>query len=388
MHVRNFILIGVGFLLAISGPAHAATLDEANALHQRAMTSGSPRDRAEAARILATSVLANPDRPDAVLRAFEAGQTLCIYAGCQGAKEMAAFASSRPLPTNVLTSEDINLLSAFADWITADAPGTRERLDAALTSYLTVRATPLAIIAFQTRYTEDFNAKDWGRAAKSAREASIYLAPHRAGIGERWSDAVIASATAGYNHNPDLNDTLILAHHVSDLIKLDRELPQRPNWLERDLYLSTAWRAGILMYFQSNRSSRAVGASRYEVSGPDPDLFKQQAAEIIAQAGPNDMLPTFPSLCDGSFDEDPEFRYPFNALKSRQNGAVVLRMDLNNGKASNVEVLASIPERTFDNAIISSIRKWTYEPNENAADDGPCEASAKGLIYTYSFGVN
>ena len=142
------------------------------------------------------------------------------------------------------------------------------------------------------------------------------------------------------------------------------------------------------MHFQSNRSSRAVGASRYEVSGPQPELFKQQAAEIIAQAGPNDMLPRFPHLCEGSFDEDPEFRYPFNALKSRQNGAVVLRMDLNNGKASNVEVLASIPERTFDNAIISSVRKWTYEPDENAADDGPCEASAKGLIYTYSFGVN
>lgn len=381
-------------LFALSASARPASVEAANAVHQQAMASGSTADRILAAEALRDAVLADPNRPDAVLRAYEAGQTLCVYAACEGAERVANFAASGQLPADVLTGEDIALLSAFTDWSTGQ-PDARDRLDEALSASMTVRATPLSVVAFQSRYASASNAEDWPRAARTAAEAAAYFAPHRQMIGERWSDAVLASATAGYNSNPNGHDALVLGQHIADLIALDRERRERPDWLADQVYLSLAWQTAILMYFDTASSRRELGSGRYTVSGPDADQLEERLLQLVASAGPSDLLPRRTGqlergalpLCEGDFDQNPEVRYPANAARGRRYGSVVTRVDLEDGEVKNVEVLAAVPERTFDRNVISAVKKWTWE----ITDGEPgvtCTTDYENMIYIIMFGIN
>ena len=395
MNSRLWKLAAVAVALCgLPALAQPASVDAANAVHQQAMASGSTADRILAAEALRDAVLADPVRPDAVLRAYEAGQTLCVYAACEGAERVANFAASGQLPADVLTGEDIALLSAFTDWSTGQA-GARDRLDEALSASMSVRATPLSVVAFQSRYTSASNAQDWPRAARTAAEAAAYFAPHRQMIGERWSDAVLASATAGYNSNPNGHDARVLGQHIADLITLDKELKDRPDWLADQVYLSLAWQTAILMYFDTASSRRELGSGRYTVSGPDADQLKEQLLQLTASAGPSDLLPRRTGLlkrgalplCEGDFDENPEVRYPANAARGRKYGSVVTRVDIEDGEVKDVEVLAAVPERTFDRNVISAVKKWTWE----VTDGEPgvtCTIDYENMIYVIMFGIN
>jgi protein TonB len=55
---------------------------------------------------------------------------------------------------------------------------------------------------------------------------------------------------------------------------------------------------------------------------------------------------------------------PFNIPKKTSGFVVVMYTIGTNGRVSNVSIIESTPPGVFDDAALSAIRKWTYEPRK------------------------
>ncbi len=384
--MKRFFAIVACLLAASLASAQSLYVDNAITRHQRAMSGGTVAERVAAANELGQAIVQNDWRPDAVLRAYEAGQTLCVYAACQGAGPIAKFAADRPVPQDLLSTSDVGLLKTYSDWMNSGTPQTRAALDEALTASASVRATPLSVIAFQTRYTKDSNAGDWAAAAVSAAEAAQHFAPNRSVIGERWSDAVLAATTAHFNHAPNPDAILRLATHTVELVELERTLGTRPEWLEKHAYTTRAWQEAMSAYYRSASAYNGNG-NRYAVSGPSVDQIAEEADAILANAGKSDLVPDFWAsedsnglpFCDGKLSENPDIRFPRNAGRAGTFGSVIMRISIDDLDVTDVEVLAAVPAETFEKPALKAVRKkkWIVE---NGTPGVTCSTSQKDMM--------
>ena len=113
--MKRFFAIVACLLAASLASAQSLYVDNAITRHQRAMSGGTVAERVAAANELGQAIVQNDWRPDAVLRAYEAGQTLCVYAACQGAGPIAKFAADRPVPQDLLSTSAVGLLKTYSD---------------------------------------------------------------------------------------------------------------------------------------------------------------------------------------------------------------------------------------------------------------------------------
>lgn len=59
-------------------------------------------------------------------------------------------------------------------------------------------------------------------------------------------------------------------------------------------------------------------------------------------------------------------KYPAQAAVNGQEGYVMLEFDISeNGKPININIMESLPAKTFDEAAIYSLKGWQYEPIAN-----------------------
>lgn len=60
--------------------------------------------------------------------------------------------------------------------------------------------------------------------------------------------------------------------------------------------------------------------------------------------------------------------YPASALRRDASGYVVVRFDLDrNGRARNVEIVESNPQRLFDSSVLTAVRKSVFEISGDAS---------------------
>ena len=58
-----------------------------------------------------------------------------------------------------------------------------------------------------------------------------------------------------------------------------------------------------------------------------------------------------------------EPKYPKEAVKNNQEGAVILGFDISkNGTTENIKVIESFPKQVFDRNAITALKQWTYKP--------------------------
>ena len=68
-----------------------------------------------------------------------------------------------------------------------------------------------------------------------------------------------------------------------------------------------------------------------------------------------------------------------SSVSRKESGHVIVRFEIGeNGRVSNVEVIESTPQGVFDEAAVTAVRKWIYEPRkENGA---PVSSQAKARL--------
>lgn len=70
---------------------------------------------------------------------------------------------------------------------------------------------------------------------------------------------------------------------------------------------------------------------------------------------------------DKQSDAVPVFRvepkYPIQAARNNQEGAVILQFDIaKDGSTDNIQVIDSFPKQTFEKVSITALQQWTYKP--------------------------
>jgi TonB family protein len=90
--------------------------------------------------------------------------------------------------------------------------------------------------------------------------------------------------------------------------------------------------------------------------------------------------------CQKKYDEREKLSYPSSALYQGFVGSVILRIDLDaEGKASNPEILAAVPEKYFGDAVLKSVPSMRYVQGEVW---GPsCSLAETGRIIAFKFQI-
>lgn len=58
-----------------------------------------------------------------------------------------------------------------------------------------------------------------------------------------------------------------------------------------------------------------------------------------------------------------EPKYPIEAAKNNQEGAVILQFDIaKDGSTDNIQVIESFPQHVFDKVSVTALKQWTYKP--------------------------
>ncbi|HIG23936.1 energy transducer TonB [Henriciella sp.] len=356
---------------ALSAAGQANDINDVISTYNEAAATGTAAERSAAARALGAAAMSNPDRDDAGLLAYEAGQSLCVYDACDGTPQLAAFAASADIPANAVPPAHIAILGAYADWKASPGGQSRDALDAALQAGVDSGVSLLTLTAYQARYLHDFERSDYREAEINARRAAEHFAPFKDMIGKNWSDAAIAGIIAGFNRNPDTQDVVEMAEHRVALAKLSSETSEIPDWLDRHHHLAHAWQLAMHAYYQSGGGRRQTGS---RLQGPDPEELETVVSSILRKmrdyptirtrvvsaeeyGAQKNLLP----FCSGEFDMTPQLRYPLRASQRGMYGAVLAKINVTDLQVSDVEILAAVPHSTFEERARETIMKWRWE---------------------------
>lgn len=390
--MKLFAVLAAALLVALPAAGQSDEMSDAIVAYNEAVSSGGAAARVDAARALGQATLRHPEREDAGLLAYEAGQTLCVYAACDGAIPFAEFASSRPLAGDAVYPSDVALLKAYSAWKDKSDRSTRNLLDQALEDVGDEGLTSLSLTAHHNRYIADFKDQNWRQASQTAAQAASHFAPFRSVIGEQWSDASIASIVAGFNSRPDTKDVMDMAYHRLELEKIRYMTETKPDWLNSHRYLAEAWQMAMSAYFAPGVGPR-IGS---RIEGPDPqDLnrrvkeimgraleFKQERPEVASDVEEEDESRLPP--CDGTFDMTPPLRYSAVAAQKRMYGAVIARIKVEDREVADVEILAAVPSSSFEEDAEETIRKWEWIP-EGETVGVTCDPSYRTIIQPMTF---
>ncbi len=86
----------------------------------------------------------------------------------------------------------------------------------------------------------------------------------------------------------------------------------------------------------------------------------------------------------GRFDMRPEMEYPRTANRQGRVGAVLLSFDIKDGRVSEAEVLAAIPNEGFAEDSIKTLKKWTWLVDKDA-DREACGLDAENMRMPFTF---
>ncbi|WP_300391165.1 hypothetical protein [Henriciella sp.] len=386
------ILIILAFLAL---PVSARDTNDAIKAYNAAMTGGDAEAKLQTAEVLGQTAIAESSRRDAPLLALEAAKTLCLYGDCKSALSLTDWISSHAGGDGQVSKTEVALVDAFARWRTQPSSASRAALDKALVPFIEGDLSTLTLAAFQHRYTYDASKQRWAKAMKSANEASTHFEPFRGAIAQQWSEAEMMRIIADFNATPSANEVIAMAeHHVAVSELIGQYTVPKPDWLFDHFYLTLAWENALMAYFDSGYSERrwsnlpeedvvALKANQRalmrEALSPGAAIWRRPGTEDDYSHGD---LP----FCSGHFDKKPAIKYGgMNAYRG-QFGSVVLRVDIENAKVSDLEILAAVPAGQFEDEAIDAISQWTWVV-ESGTPGVTCRTSQKNFIQEVIFHI-
>jgi len=394
--LRTIVISAIATTGALSASGQANDIDDVISAYNSAAATGSAAERSAAARALGAAAMSNPDHPDAGQLAYEAGQSLCVYDGCEGASQLAAFASSADISANAVPPAHIEILRTYTDWKSQPDGQTSSALDGALEAGVDTGVSLLTLTAYQARYLHEFEKSDYREAEISARLAATHFAPFKDMIGKNWSDAAIAGIIAGFRRNPDTQDVVEMAEHRVELAKLSAETSDTPDWLDRHRHLAHAWQLAMHAYYHSGGGRRQTGS---RLQGPDPDELETVVSGIERRMRDYPKIRTrivsgeeyeaeekkLP-FCSGDLVMTPRLRYPMRASQRGMYGAVIARMKIENLEVTNVEILAAVPHSTFEERAKDTIMKWRWNVSSGTPGE-TCKTDHNNILIPLVFAM-
>lgn len=367
------LLASFGIGLISCGSANASIPADVIRSFNAALEGNDPSAVIQTAEALIASAAENPDDPAARGAAFEAGTQLCLRNACDRA--LAAAQLMAGAPNEEVSGELGTLLVAYAGWSAAQTPGNTAALKSALERVVPKPPTLLTVSAFDRFQLARLKEGILPEIRWAAEQAAAHYKPFWSVIPENWGAAELSAAAAEFNEtkSDDVLERfakLEVAMYPFKLAGLD----DRPS-LERIYYQAYAWRLAADSYFKStdNRST-----------------FKAKAAESFVETETRRLAEAHyatrerePPHCTGRMVQPPKPEFPKSAAEAGYVGAVIVGFEINDGRVENARILASVPDSTFEAAVLDSMRpiRWEYDAVQNVPD---CKRSGDA-IYPFNF---
>ncbi len=354
--------------------ASADDVDAAIRSYNAAKSGGDFQSRMETATALGTVAMSADHRSDATLLVFEAAQTLTLNGRYSQALGMVDWMAEQPPVTDtVLRQIDIELLSVYTKWLDSKSNKSRKSFDKVLQKFANADPSLLSLAAFQSRHAHDIEKGRWSAAAVTAHATADHLEPAKSIVGEIWSNAKLNALSAQFNHQRKVETLLEVAKHEAELKMMHRSMHaqegEHPGWITGQLHRTEAWRLAMTAYFYS--SSHRIESKRERLSGQINEVLTLPPSEIeithakAATATEKMSLP----FCRGSFDMRPALSYPSGAAEKGMYGAIIMSIDVKNGKVSKAKALAAVPSDGFIESAQETIQKWTWKVSDEFRDE-------------------
>lgn len=396
--MRYILLISL-FLLHL-GTAVGEDVSSAIRNYNKAQQGGTRSEILDAARAMGEAALQDPSREDTALIIFEAAQKLAMNGAETDAIDFAIWLESANLPPeSPVANEDVSLLVSYIRWSNDKNKDTRKSLDESLDHVAPLEPTLLTVFAFQKRYLFDLNDGSTRILGDSALAAANHLEDIKHLAGESWSSAVIVAHSAAFNWSPNEDEMFRMAEHRVALREIHSAMhassDEHPSWIDEHRVLAETWQLAMHSYFDSqfreSKRKRLRRAERLDAildGGNETQNAEIQENEPGLSDGSTEQKDSDSlKLCDGSFDMKPPMRYPRRAIRQGRVGAVMVSVDMKDGRVSNAEILAAIPPNGFADETIETIKKWTWVVDEETAEQ-PCSLDAQDMRWPFTFVIN
>ncbi|MEO1660089.1 MAG: TonB family protein [Pseudomonadota bacterium] len=374
-------------------PAFAQDLSAAIRDYNAAQESGDPAAKVAAASTLGAAAISAPAREDTPILVFEAVQTLTLNSAQTDTSELIEWLDAATFPEGgPIAQIDVDLLVSYARWTQDPNKASRQAFDEALAAVSKLEPTLLTLFSFQKRYVADLESGALKKLPGSALTAAQHFAPVKHVLGESWSSATIIAHSAAFNRSTEEESLYAMAGHFVELEKIHAEMheadTEHPEWVDRQRHLAETWFLAMEAFFQSERANTRGKAVRREERLDGILNWRPEEAARYPGAHEDELqTPGQLPLCAGRFDMKPNMRYPSRAARKGRVGAVLLSFDITNGRVTDAESLAAIPNQGFAEDSIKTLRKWTWIVDEDV-DREACGLDAKNVRMPFTFVLN
>lgn len=377
----------IAFLFACFAVQTAHTQDLANAseAYTEAVSSGDRSARANAAIDLGNAALFNKADPAAIAMAFEAATALCVVRNCAGAEPFADWVSTQQSSNPYTHTDHLKLLAAYVDWRLDPNGSTKNRLDRALRPVRATQPTELSVLAFKRRYQADMRQRRWDATIESTDRAVEHFADYKTDVPGDYLTARMSHLVADYYDTKTGDSVLDFARLQAEWETLDREvgLAGVPG-MERLYWLLEAWRYAT----QATTVARARDPEERQAwidRRVDEILQRDLYPDYRRSTEPQRATARAPlPLCEGELDMTPPMGYPQSAAYRGLSGAVILHFVLKDGAVSDIEVLAAVPSRTFEEFVVGIVSQWTWKVTDGVVGE-TCGLDRSNIVLPLTF---
>lgn len=362
----------VAVMVAAGGSAWAAIPSDIVRSFNNALELGDTEAVIEASEALIEAALDSPDDAHAIDSAFEAGTQLCLRGFCSRA------AAAAPLMANANTEEVTpalaNLLITYAGWSQTKDRSTDASMMSALEAVSSEGPTLLTISAFDSYHLYVVEKGDLRTILKVAELGAAHYKPVWHLIPVNWASMELSATATLFAR--DRSTAAIDRLAKLEVALYPYHLAKRKEYPEIDgLYYQTmAWRNAVGAFFRS-RGARMAAALK------EADEYVDVETRKITEQYSADRPPTKP-FCSGGFRKGPQPNYPSSASDRGYVGAVIVGFDINEGELENVRILAAVPDKKFERAVLDSMKpmKWYFDEEQKNPDCRRSRSSRPGII--------
>lgn len=283
---------------------------------------------------------------------------------------------------SIVSAQDLDITEIVAAKAAYDDSQTDARRDALLLALANYQGDPAVetVNAHLIIMTQDALSGSYEKVRESASAASRHLEPVKDIVPRQYIDSSLLAAVALFNTERD-GDAMIEMAHVEGFAAYHRDSTgERPDWATKFRWKAEAWNMAMDAFFESERKRHPADTQLSEiVASYRPEDFEPEQA---ASASEEDLLP----LCEGRIIQSPKLKYPAKAEKDGLVGAVILQFDLDeDGNVTNPNVLASVPNESFDDEILKTIVKWRYRAKNRKQIGVTCRVDRTNIVMPFNF---
>ena len=242
----------------------------------------------------------------------------------------------------------------------------------------------VSIAAHRDHYLYCASKGQWGDATKAADAAIAHLSAVQGEVFSEYATARMVSLTSGFNRRQSIT-------HYEGMLDLKNEIDGEIDRLKASdadsaanaliplSHLALAWDGAMSAYLTSSGE------------GDEVDRAKSVAEAAYTPVEPEEGLEERPGgvpFCGGGFEEPPRLRYPSTELRRGIVGSIVMGFGLDaNGRPTDLQILASVPDNTFDDVALKAMDNLQWVAPEGT-DASTCTLERKNIVFPFVFSID